>query len=77
MAEEKKFSEYPKMVYLHPVDKTRTHKTKIVNNADEEAAAIAYGYRNDPHVPVAKVEEVAAAPAEHEEYEVNQIPPAE
>ena len=48
--------EYPKMVYLHPKDKSKTHLTKIVNNANELGDAEAAGWRMTPHVPIEVVE---------------------
>lgn len=45
--------EFPKMVYLHPKDKTREHATKIVHSASELEAAKKQGWRPQPHVPVA------------------------
>lgn len=42
---------FPKMVYLHPVDKTKEHRTKVVQNDDELQAALAQGWRKQPHVP--------------------------
>ncbi len=44
--------EYPKMVYLHPVDKTQEHKAIVVKNAVEHAAAEKDGYKVEPHNPV-------------------------
>jgi hypothetical protein len=44
--------EYPKMVYLHPKDKTQEHKFAVVNNPVERAAAEKNGYQAKPHVPV-------------------------
>lgn len=45
--------EFPKMVYLHPKDKTREHRTKVVHTADEQDAAAKEGWREKPHIPVA------------------------
>ena len=47
------FLEYPKMLYKHPSDKTQEHQTLVVNNPDEENAALADCHRLYPHVPVA------------------------
>ncbi len=44
---------YPKMVYLHPVDKTREHRFKTVANPQELDAATKEGWRIHPHVPTA------------------------
>lgn len=46
-------AEFPKCVYLHPKDKTREHKVKIVQDASELEAAKKQGYRVKPHVPEA------------------------
>jgi len=43
---------YPKMVYLHPVDKTREHRSRVVADAQELEAAMKEGWRIQPHVPV-------------------------
>jgi len=45
--------EFPKMVYLHPVDKTKEHRVKIVANKKELEAATKHGWRMDAHVPIA------------------------
>jgi hypothetical protein len=50
------YQPFPKMVYLHPKDKSKEHLTKIVNNHDELDAAIAVGYRAKPHIPSAPPE---------------------
>ena len=44
--------EYPKIVYLHPVDKTQEHKYMVVNNPTEHADAEKNGYQAKPHIPV-------------------------
>lgn len=44
--------EYPKMLYLHPVDKTQEHKFVTVANCEEEKEAVGKGYKLEPHVPV-------------------------
>lgn len=51
MAEEI-IQEYPKMLYLHPVDKTKEHKFITVNSCDDENDALKAGYKLEPHVPV-------------------------
>lgn len=60
--------EYPRMVYLHPKDKSKEHRTEIVENEDEMDAAEASGFRTAPHVPVPKPQDFSldyevAAPA--------------
>lgn len=47
--------EYPKMLFLHPKDKAKEHLTKIVQNAAERDAAMAEGWRQNPHIPSAPV----------------------
>ena len=42
---------FPKLVYLHPKDKTKEHLTKIVKNDDELKAAMKQGWQIKPHVP--------------------------
>ena len=49
--------EFPKMVYLHPEDKTHEHKTLVVNNQDEQDVAEGKGYKREPHIPVVPPEE--------------------
>lgn len=44
--------DYPKMLFLHPKDKSKEHITKIVQNVAERDAAMAQGYRQNPHIPV-------------------------
>lgn len=46
------FAEYPKAIYLHPKDKSKDHRSIVVNNKEEEDAARGKGYRLQPHVPV-------------------------
>jgi len=46
--------EYPKMVYLHPKDKTQEHRTRIVADSEELELATSKGWRIKPHVPEAK-----------------------
>jgi len=55
--------EFPRMVYLHPKDKTREHRTKIVHDKDEQESAAKQGWRPEPHIPQ------AAPDAELEEFE--------
>jgi len=43
--------EYPKMLYLHPVDKTLEHKYVVVINEEEAKAAFDLGYKVEPHIP--------------------------
>ena len=50
---------FPAMVYLHPKDKTKEHRTKIVNTPEEKEAAIEQGWRVQPHIPVAAVEDLS------------------
>lgn len=69
------FAEFPKMVYLHPKDKTKEHKWLIVHGKDEQAAALARGYRLNPHIPVADV--AAEMRAMAEEFEVPEEPETE
>jgi hypothetical protein len=64
--------EFPKMVYLHPKDKTQEHKYKVVDNDEELTAALKLGYQKKPHVAVAPVEVV-----DEGEYEVPAEAPKE
>lgn len=45
---------YPKMVYLHPKDKTKEHRTRIVADQEELEAAQKQGWRETPHIPEAE-----------------------
>jgi len=61
--------EFPKMVYLHPRDKTKEHRTKIVESPDEQEDAASQGWKLNPHIPVAPLEDLsqdfeAEAPSE-------------
>lgn len=47
------YQAYPKMVYLHPKDKTKEHMTRIVHGTDELASAEAEGWKTKPHIPEA------------------------
>lgn len=42
---------FPKAIYLHPKDKTKEHKSKIVKNDAELEAAMKQGWKLNPHVP--------------------------
>jgi len=53
------YQPYPKVVYLHPEDKTEEHKYKIVGSPEEEDAAKSEGYVNEPHIPEPKEEDEA------------------
>jgi len=50
---------FPKMVYLHPKDKTKEHLTKIIHNSDELETAEKQGYKLKPHVPVEAAEDLS------------------
>ena len=43
--------EFPKMVYLHPKDKTKEARYKVVENKQEQDEAAKQGYQTKPHVP--------------------------
>lgn len=43
--------EFPKMLYLHPADKTQEHKFIIVNTEGEMDAATDKGYKVEPYIP--------------------------
>lgn len=45
--------EFPKMVYLHPKDKTKEHLTKIVADKKELDAVVKQGWKLKAHVPEA------------------------
>ena len=53
--------EFPKMLYAHPVDKTKEHKFIVVNTLAESDDALSKGYKAEPHIPV---------PAPKDSYEV-------
>jgi hypothetical protein len=53
------FQAYPKMVYLHPKDKTKEHRAKIVNSPEELEAAERQGYKVKPHIPVDALEDLS------------------
>lgn len=46
------FMEFPKVLYLHPKDKSLEHRSKVVKDAEEQKAALAQGWREKPHIPV-------------------------
>lgn len=43
--------EFPKMVYLHPKDKAKQHKTQIVLSPEQFETAERQGYKTTPHIP--------------------------
>lgn len=51
--------EYPKMVYLHPKDKTKEHRLKTVSNPEELEAAAQQGWKTSQHIPEAVVEDLS------------------
>lgn len=53
------YEAFPKMVYLHPKDKSKEHRTLIVNNEHELDTATEQGYKLKPHMPVAPVEDLS------------------
>jgi hypothetical protein len=50
---------FPKMVYLHPKDKTKEHRIHVVQNAEELESAEKQGYKTKPHIPEAKPEDLS------------------
>lgn len=50
---------YPKMVYLHPKDKTKEHKYKVVHTSEEHETAEKQGYKTKPHIPAEPVEDLS------------------
>lgn len=46
-------AEFPKMIYLHPKDKTQQHRTRVVDGYPELEAAQKQGWRTAPHIPEA------------------------
>ncbi len=51
--------EFPRMVYLHPKDKTKEHRTKVVNDAAEQKEAESKGWKSEPHIPVEPAEDLS------------------
>lgn len=47
------YQPFPKMVYLHPKDKTKEARTLIVNDQRELDEALKKGWRKEGHVPTA------------------------
>lgn len=45
------FIEYPKVIYLHPKDKSKEQISKTVQDKAEEEKFLKLGYRLKPHVP--------------------------
>lgn len=59
------YEAFPKMVYLHPKDKTKEHRYKTVETPSELEAAQREGWKTIPHTPI----EVAEDLSEHFEAE--------
>lgn len=53
------YQAYPKALYLHPKDKTKEHRVKIVQDAEEHEASEKQGYKTNPHIPVEPVEDLS------------------
>lgn len=50
--------EFPKMVFLHPKDKSKEHRTRIVQDDVELQQALKEGWRRSGHVPVIEQPEI-------------------
>lgn len=61
---------YPKMLYLHPKDKSKTHRTTIVHTPDEQSAHEAKGWKTKQHIPVEPAEDLS------EHFEAEPLVPA-
>jgi len=53
------YEPFPKMLYLHPKDKTKEHRTMTVNNSAELDAAEKIGWKTKPHNPETVVEDLS------------------
>ncbi len=53
------YESFPKMVYLHPKDKTREHRVLVVVNASELETAENQGYKRKPHDPEIVAEDLS------------------
>lgn len=53
------YEAFPKMVYLHPKDKTKEHRTKVVQTPDELEEHETKGWKKNPHIPVEPVEDLS------------------
>ena len=54
------FQEFPKMLYLHPKDKTKEQRTRIVKDATEQERAFKEGWRVQQHIPQEPTVDLAA-----------------
>jgi len=45
------YQEFPRMVYLHPKDKTKEHRAIVVQNQAQLDNAQKQGFRLEPHIP--------------------------
>lgn len=50
---------FPKMVYLHPKDKTKDHRFKTVYTPSEFEAAQKEGWKTQPHMPEVVAEDLS------------------
>lgn len=53
------YQPFPKMIYLHPKDKTKTHMYKTVHTPEELEEAEKQGWKTNPHVPVEVAEDLS------------------
>lgn len=53
------YEPFPKMVYLHPKDKTKEHRTKVVHSPAELESAEKQGYKTNPHIPEEVIEDLS------------------
>ena len=53
------YQAFPQMLYLHPKDKSKEHRTTVVQSAEEMNEAMDIGWRKEPHVPIAPPEELS------------------
>lgn len=60
------YAAFPKAIYLHPKDKSKQHRTKVVHSEEELEAAEEKGWKTKPHIPI-QVEEDLSVEFEAEE----------
>ena len=58
--------DFPKMLYLHPKDKTKEHRHCIVEDKAEMDEKLAHGWRKEPHIPVPPPEDLSGFEVEYD-----------
>jgi len=51
--------EYPKALYLHPLNKAEEHRIQIVSKPSDENRLLEQGWKTEPHIPTPEPEDLS------------------